>query len=243
MKKTPKPSRIQNSIQRGIQNTASSGKALDWSTINTVLLDMDGTLLDLHFDNYFWLEHLPKRYAEHHKLDYQEAREKLHKQIQAYEGTLQWYCLDHWSELVQMDIPALKREVSHRIRVRPHSETFLKFLKSRHLKVILVTNAHRSGLKIKLEIAQIDQWLDIVVSSHDYQIPKEDPEFWLQLQANEGFDPQHTLFIDDTPRIVARAGEFGIKHLVCITHPDSSQSPRLPCNQGFIYINDFDELM
>ena len=40
--------------------------SLPWSDIDTVLLDMDGTLLDLHFDNHFWLEHLPQRYAELH---------------------------------------------------------------------------------------------------------------------------------------------------------------------------------
>ncbi|HBT55971.1 MAG TPA: haloacid dehalogenase, partial [Pseudomonas sp.] len=32
---------------------------LNWNAIDTVLLDMDGTLLDLHFDNHFWLEHMP----------------------------------------------------------------------------------------------------------------------------------------------------------------------------------------
>ena len=221
----------------------SATAAIEWSAIDTVLLDMDGTLLDLHYDNYFWLEHLPKRYAEHHKLDYHEARAKLLKQVKALEGTLQWYCLDHWSELVQMDIAALKREISDRIRVRPHTIRFLEHLKSQHKKVILVTNAHRSGMEIKLSIAQIDHWLDIVISSHDYQIPKEDPEFWLTLHREEPFDSTRTLFVDDTPRILARAGEFGIKHLVCITHPDSSQSPRPACNQGFVSINDFDEIL
>ena len=216
---------------------------LDWSAIDTVLLDMDGTLLDLHFDNYFWLEHLPKRYAEHHKLDYSQAREKLHTQIKAYEGTLQWYCLDHWSELVQMDIPSLKREIKQKIKVRPHTEHFLSFLKAQKKKVILVTNAHRSGLDIKLEVTKIDQHLDVVVSSHDYQIPKEAPEFWLQLHASERFNPARTLFVDDTPRIVAKAREFGIAHLVCITHPDSQQEPRPACDQGFVYIEDFDKII
>lgn len=217
--------------------------SLDWAAIDTVLLDMDGTLLDLQFDNYFWLEHLPKRYAEHHKLDYDAAREKLHRQIKAYEGTLQWYCLDHWSELVQMDIATLKKEVQNKIQVRPHTQRFLAFLKAHHKKVILVTNAHRAGLEIKLGVTRIDQWLDIVVSSHDYQIPKESPEFWLQLSAKERFDPKRTLFIDDTPRIVARAQEFGIAHAVCITHPDLSQPARAACSLDCLYIHDFDEII
>ncbi|MEC8348362.1 MAG: haloacid dehalogenase, partial [Pseudomonadota bacterium] len=28
--------------------------ALDWQNIDTVLLDVDGTLLDLHYDNFVW---------------------------------------------------------------------------------------------------------------------------------------------------------------------------------------------
>lgn len=216
---------------------------LNWQTIETVLLDMDGTLLDLHFDNFFWLEYLPKRYADHHGLSYKDAEQKLHAQIKSYEGTLQWYCLDHWSELVGMDISQLKQEISHKIGVRPHTENFLRFLKAQNKKVILVTNAHRSGLKIKLEKTRIDRWLDIIISSHDYQVPKESPSFWKQLQVAEQFASENALFIDDTPRIVARAGEAGIGHLVCITHPDSSKPPRPACHQNCLYINDFDEII
>ena len=32
---------------------------IDWTRIDTILLDMDGTLLDLGFDNFFWREHVP----------------------------------------------------------------------------------------------------------------------------------------------------------------------------------------
>ena len=50
---------------------------LDWSRIDTVLLDMDGTLLDLNFDNYFWQKHLPLRYAEARGLTPTAGREEL----------------------------------------------------------------------------------------------------------------------------------------------------------------------
>lgn len=234
----------QNNKQASIHKQHSNThKLIDWQAIDTVLLDMDGTLLDLHFDNYFWLEHLPKRYAEHHKIDEELARSQLHRQIKQLEGTLQWYCLDHWSECVQMDIPALKREISHKIQVRPHTQKFLQFLHTQHKKVILVTNAHRSGLNIKLEVTAIDQWLDLVISSHDYQTPKESPLFWQQLHKAEHFDPTRSLFIDDTPHIVGQAGEFGIKHLICITQPDSQKPPRPPCGQNCLYIQDFDEII
>lgn len=214
---------------------------IDWTAVDTVLLDMDGTLLDLHFDNYFWLTHLPKRYAEFHGLDPLHAQNELGRLIASYEGTLQWYCLDHWSELVRMDIPALKREIQHKIQLRPHAETFLRFLRQERKKVILATNAHRKGLALKLEVSHIDRWLDLVISSHDYQHPKEAETFWQRLAEAEAIDPVRTLFVDDNHQVLRAAQAFGLRHLVCINQPDLQKPPR--ASGQFIDIVDFDEIM
>lgn len=214
---------------------------INWNDIDTVLLDMDGTLLDQHFDNYFWSVHLPLRYAEAQQISEEAAKDYLDQHIHNQVGSLQWYCLDHWSKLVNMDIPALKREVSHKIKTRPFAEEFLQRLRARSKKLVLITNSHRAGLDIKLEITEIDKYLDLVVSSHDYQAPKEEAEFWMQLQAQEHFEPTRTLFIDDTPRILESAQRFGIKYLVCITRPDLQMPVRL--SEKFIDIEHFDEIM
>lgn len=214
---------------------------IDWQTIDTVLLDMDGTLLDLHFDNYFWLTHLPDRYAEAHQMDRDKAEQILRQHIQQYEGTLRWYCLDHWSELVDMDITLLKEEVKHKIQARPYAEEFLRRLKQLNKKLILATNAHPKSVRLKLDITNIDQWLDIVISSHDFGSPKEEQHFWQQLQEREAFDPERTLFIDDTVRVLRSAQQFGIAHLVCINKPDS-QKPSKPSNE-FLDIDHFDQIL
>lgn len=214
---------------------------IDWQAVDTVLLDMDGTLLDLHFDNYFWLTHLPQRYADAHGLPINQAREELNSHIKAFEGTLKWYCLDHWSTLIKMDIAGLKEEIKHKIQLRPHSEIFLQRLRAAGKKVILITNAHPAGLKLKLQVTQIDRWLDIVISSHQFQQPKEEQAFWQQLHAQEEFDPTRTVFFDDTPRILRSAKTFGIQHLVCVTQPDMQKPPRR--SDEFIDICHFDEIM
>lgn len=214
---------------------------LDWQTIDTVLLDMDGTLLDLHFDNYFWLHHLPARYAEAHGVNEIEAQKLIQDKIRALEGTLQWYCLDHWSELMRLDIPALKQEVKHKIQIRPHAELFLTRLKALKKKLILITNSHPKGLALKLEITEIDQWLDIIVSSHEFNTPKEDQAFWRALEISEPFDKRRTLFIDDTPRVLRSAKHYGVKHLICITAPDSQKPTQDPAE--FIGVSHFDEIM
>ncbi len=214
---------------------------IDWQTIDTVLLDMDGTLLDLHFDHYFWFFHLPTRYAEAHGVDEDQAKAFLHAKIKQYEGTLQWYCLDHWSELVDMDLAALKQEIRHKIQKRPYAEEFLMRLKALGKKLVLITNAHPLGLEIKLDVTQIDKLLDIVISSHEFQSPKEEQDFWHMLMSRESFEKDRTLFIDDSPRILRSAHHFGIKNLVCITSPDSQRPPHQP--DEFYGIEHFTEIM
>ncbi|RYY77400.1 MAG: GMP/IMP nucleotidase [Gammaproteobacteria bacterium] len=213
---------------------------VDWTQIDTVLLDMDGTLLDLHFDNYFWLEHLPKRYAEIHKVDFATASKRLNENIKQHEGTLQWYCLEFWSKHLDVNIRSLKEEIKHKIQVRPHVRDFLTRLRQSQKKCLLVTNAHPQSLSLKLEVTQIDKYLDIIISSHEFSQPKEAQEFWHALQTREKFDPARTLFIDDTARILESARKFGIRHLVGIHQPDSKITRKM---EGFPAIHHFDEIM
>lgn len=213
---------------------------INWDLIDTVMLDMDGTLLDLHFDNFFWLDHLPLRYAQIHNLDLATANAKLNADIRQYEGTLQWYCLEFWSEMLNINIRQLKEEVKHKIQIRPHVGEFLQRLRANGKKVLLVTNAHPQSLSLKMQVTQIDQWLDVIVSSHEFKEPKESQKFWQELQAREKFDPERTLFIDDTVRILDSAKLFGIKYLLGIHQPDSQKERRM---EQYPAIHHFDEIM
>ncbi len=200
---------------------------IPWAQIDTVLLDMDGTLLDLHFDSHFWLEHLPQRYAQIHRCEEKQAKEWLMQRLMKERGTIDWYCVDYWSDQLSLDIAALKREVKHNICYRPHAVRFLELLNKSSKKVVLVTNDHRSSLDMKLELTGLGQYLDEIVVSHDFKVAKEHQDFWHQMQAIENFESQRTLFIDDTAAILDAADEFGIKHLRLISQPDSKRSREL----------------
>ena len=214
---------------------------IDWNSIDTVLLDMDGTLLDLHFDNYFWMDHLPRAYAEKHQITEEESSERLHSRFSSNQGTLDWYSLDHWSEQLDMDIPALKRELQHMISLRPHALEFLTQLHQSHRDVVMVTNAHRKTLDIKMDHVDITPWFDRVVVSHELQAPKEQQAFWHKLQALHPFDPARTLLIDDTERVLDSARDYGITHLLTLLQPDSQRQKRI--DTRFPGIHHFDEIM
>jgi HAD superfamily hydrolase (TIGR01509 family) len=214
---------------------------IDWDAIDTVLLDMDGTLLDLHFDNHFWMEHLPRVYAEREKISPEASWAYLSDSFHSGRGTLQWYCLDHWSEQLGLDIPAMKRELQHMIRLRPFALEFLRQLHASHRDVVMVTNAHRKTLEIKMANVDITGWFDRVVVSHDLRAPKEEPVFWERLQDLHPFDPDRTLLIDDTESVLESARAYGIAHLLTLLQPDSQRQKRI--DTRFPGIHHFDEIM
>lgn len=194
---------------------------LPWNQIDTVLLDMDGTLLDLHFDNQFWLHHLPQCYADKHGIALDAALAELLPLFQRHAGQLAWYCLDFWSRELDLPVRALKEEIAHLIALRPDADRFLAALRTAGKRVALITNAHRDSLSLKMERIELAPYFDRLISSHDYGFPKEDQQFWFALQQDFGFDPARSLFIDDSLPILRSARDYGIAHLLGVRQPDS----------------------
>ena len=196
---------------------------MDWRNVSAVFLDMDGTLLDLNFDNYFWHEYVPLRYSQKHNINLDQAKQSLQSRYKSKAGTLDWYCTDYWTKELDLDIALLKQEISHRIQIFPMVEQFLGKLKEINKRVLLVTNAHRDSITIKMSFLQLESYFDKIISSHDYGYPKEDINFWDKLMECESYEPKHTLFIDDNIDVLSAAKESGIQYLISIKQPDSSK--------------------
>jgi 5'-nucleotidase len=199
---------------------------IDWSTIDTVLLDMDGTLLDRHFDDHFWLEHVPKRWASQNGTSLEYAKEHLYNLFRSQENTLNWTDLDYWSDRLHLDIPLLKQEVEHLIAVHPYVVEFLLFLKQHGKSAWLVTNAHSKTLDLKMKKTRLGPYFNGIISAHKVGLPKEDDRFWRALQDFISYDPERTLLGEDSETNLGTAGRFGIRHLVYISRYSSVIQPR-----------------
>ncbi|HMK57327.1 MAG TPA: HAD-IA family hydrolase [Dissulfurispiraceae bacterium] len=209
--------------------------------IKYVLLDMDGTLLDKYFDDYFWEHLVPERYAERHDLSFGRAKEELLSKYKAHEGTLNWTDIDFWSRELKLDIPALKEQIRHLIDVHPHVIEFLSALKRHRKKVYMVTNAHYKVLDLKLKKTDIGKYFDRCITSNELGYPKERIEFWNKLEKVIHFEKERTLFIDDLAEILETAGAYGIKYLLHKTRA-SSRKGDTP-HSGFTVLRDFGELI
>ena len=214
---------------------------VDWTKIDTVFLDLDGTLLDLHFDNHFWLEYVPIHFADKHGISVNKAKMQLGELYGEFGGTLNWYCVDFWTQRIGLDIRKLKQDVSHKIAVRPHAEEFLQMLHAIGKRVVLVTNAHEASILIKMRKTNLQRYFHRIISSHQFGLAKEQEGFWHKLKAEEPFEKNSTLFIDDNLTVLKAAAEYGIAHLRAITLPDS-KGPEI-VSEDFAAIASYKEVM
>jgi len=212
----------------------------DWDKIDVVLLDMDGTLLDKHFDDHFWEDYVPRQYAEKNGMALNDAAEMLFGLYRAQEGTLNWTDLDFWSERLDLDIPEMKRQIDHLIGVHPYVIQFLERMREIGKRLYLVTNAHSKTLDLKMEKTPLVGKFDGAVTSQDLGAPKEDVKSWKKLKKILDFDPEATLLAEDTVKVLETAESFGIKYLVFVKRSSSTRPPKT--SEQYFSIDTFREI-
>ena len=223
-----------------VSNEMRKFGAPPWHEIETVVLDMDGTLLDLHFDREVWNRLLPQRYARALGHSIEAAQDEVAKRLGSARGTLKWYSLDHWSERLGIDVAALESELEHLVQPRPGAIAFLEALQRSELRVVLATNAQPSSMRRKLELTGIERFFNDITCSHNFGACKEEASFWPAFTIKLEIDPNTTVFIDDNHSVLEAAQRFGIAHLYGIRYP-SSQGPGLESGE-FHCLSSFDEL-
>ncbi len=212
-----------------------------WTHVSHVLLDMDGTLLDKYFDDYFWGHLVPEKYAEKHKITFGRAKDELFSRYSSHEGTLNWTDIDFWSKELRLDIPALKEQIKHLIEVHPFVEVFLDALQRNNKTIILTTNAHYKTISLKMKKTELGRYFDRVITSFDMGCPKENLEFWQRAEKLLGFGKNNTLFVDDLEDVLKTATDFGIKYVLLKKRASSKETT--DTNNKFPSIKSFEELL
>lgn len=201
---------------------------VDFSRVDTVLLDLDGTLLDLAFDNFLWLECIPRAWAARHGVALEDARHSLAPRFAEVEGTLDWYSVDYWSRELGVDVAGVHRAQAARIAWLPGARELLVALRAGGKRLVLLTNAHPVTLAIKDAATAVTSYFDAAFSSHSFGAPKENLHFWQGVRRAEPFDPARCLFVDDSLAVLRAARAAGIAQIVAVRRPDSSRQQRDP---------------
>ncbi len=214
-----------------------------WPGIDTVLLDMDGTLLDKYFDDYFWEEYVPEIYAATNKISIFAAEEELLARYKAKEGSLDWTDLDYWSGELGLDIISLKKKVNYLINVHPYVIDFIEFCRSNHKRIYLVTNAHGKTLKIKMDKTGIAEHFDRIICSEEIGLPKEEIGFWDRLGERIDYKKERALLADDNEKVLQSALSAGFPRENLIFVAKSSSKMPVIHSKNFPSIIFFKELM
>ena len=199
---------------------------INWQNIDTLILDIDGTLLDRNFDNVVWEELLPTRYGEAHGLEIEKARETLESHMRDVAHTLDYYRIDYWNEYTGVNVLQLHQEVAHLLDFRPGARAFLDWVHRMGIRSILATNADRDCFSVKDKHCRLSDEVQTIVSCHDYGVPKETQAFWVSLNKAHPFENSTTLFIDDDEMVLEAAEKYGIEHLLTIRQPDLKRPVR-----------------
>ena len=218
---------------------------VDWTKVDHVLLDMDGTLLDLAFDNHFWGHQIHAQYAALHDMSHEDVVAKFEPIFRSVEGSLNWYSTDHWTKQYGFDIIALSQSFKDQIRWLGHAKEFLIGLRDGGIRTTILTNAHPDIVELKHSVVGIRDYVDDIISSHEIGYAKEHPLFWEGALAMTGISKNEisddrVLFFDDSLPVLNAAISAGIRYSVMICAPDSTRPSRMPCTQ--YAINSLDEI-
>lgn len=214
---------------------------IDWQDVDTVLLDMDGTLLDLAFDSHFWLQLVPETLSAERGISLDEAHSYIRQAYHAVQHTLNWYCLDYWAQALALDIRTMTWELRSRVALRADTLPFLQALRRAGKRTILLTNAHPYNLDVKLAQTGLAPHLDLLLSTHTFGYPKEDQRLWQAVQQHTGYCARRTLFIDDSEVILDAAKLAGIGWCLGVSNPDSGRPEQI--FERHVAVSDYQTLI
>ncbi|MCH1416878.1 MAG: HAD-IA family hydrolase [Gammaproteobacteria bacterium] len=183
--------------------------------IECMLVDMDGVILDNTYDNNFWQNQIPGVISKNKNISFEDAK-RLAVQIFNYKkNTKDWYDVDYWSNMLNVDIEAEKRSsISFdRIQLYEGVTKTLNKLKD-NFRLILITNAHRKTLNIKLEKYDLSPYFENMICAHELHYVKENIQLWYMLKSRFKLDYTKTLLIEDTINNIKVGLSAGISQAV-----------------------------
>jgi putative hydrolase of the HAD superfamily len=187
------------------------------NSTTAILSDLDGVILDLSYDIKFWELWLPEHVADQNNQSIEEAQEKIQAEIDAQRGTLNFYDLNYWDDLLDVDCMQIIKAKEERCSYLKGSNEALQKLSILKNPKHILTNGDPRVQEYKAEIQDFLKFFDSIFYSMHAGYPKEQKEFWALARHNLNLDFEDAIFIDDDFKVVTAAVKAGIKQVIWIT--------------------------
>jgi len=187
------------------------------NSTTAILSDLDGVILDLSYDIKFWELWLPEHVADQNNQSIEEAQEKIQAEIDAQRGTLNFYDLNYWDDLLDVDCMQIIKAKEERCSYLKGSNEALQKLSVLKNPKHILTNGDPRVQEYKAEIQDFLKFFDSILYSMHAGYPKEQKEFWALARHNLNLDFEDAIFIDDDFKVVTAAVKAGIKQVIWIT--------------------------
>ena len=172
-----------------------------FENIKIISFDLDGTLVDKDtFDKIFWHKVLPRLYAKKHKISIKKAEELVTKEYyKAPQSHPNWYRPKHWFKFFDLkeDHEQVLEGMKEKIKVYKDVIPTLKKLHKKQ-KMIVITHSTRDFLKFKMEVENLKQYFDKIISTtDDLEAIKKDEKIYKLILKKLKIKPEEMLHVGD----------------------------------------------
>ena len=165
-----------------------------------ISFDLDGTLFDMDFENTLWFEEIPKLYSKVHGISLEEAKKKV---LSAYneigDEDYRWYDPHYWIERFKLGKPwhEIVKDLKHKVHMYPETKKVLSELKKGN-KLIVISNATRDFINIKMEVENLDQYFEKIFSvTSDFGVVKKDTDIYKKVCEIMKIKPEELVHVGD----------------------------------------------
>ena len=187
------------------------------NSTTAILSDLDGVILNLDYDIKFWESWLPEHVASQSNQSLEETKAKIQAEIDTQRGTLNFYDLNYWDDLLNIDCMKVIKEQEEKCSYLEGSYEALQRLSTLKNPKHILTNGDPRLQEYKAEIQNFLEFFDSIFYSMHAGYPKERREFWALARHNLNLNFEDAIFIDDNFKVVTAAAKAGIKQVVWIT--------------------------
>ncbi len=187
------------------------------NSTTAILSDLDGVILDLAYDKKFWELWLPEQVTRQTNKSIEEAKAEIMTEIDIQRGTLNFYDLNYWDDLLNVDCMQIFQEKEERCSYLAGSYEALQRLSTLKNPKYILTNGDPRIQEYKAEAQNFLEFFDSIFYSMHVGYPKESKEFWALVRHNLNLELEDAIFIDDDLKVVTAAAKAGIKQVAWIT--------------------------